>query len=384
MPFSFSHRTDWHLETNALTAKLNALRSQGRDIIDLTVSNPTRCDLDLPVEDVLSAFHHPDNLHYAPEPKGLLHAREEVAAYYRRRGMTVDPERIVLTASTSEAYGFIFRLLANPGDEVLMPAPGYPLFQYLAQLNDVEVALYPSVYQDGWRMDRDALTDCFSDRTRALVCVHPNNPTGAYIKPDERERMNALCRMHNAAIVCDEVFWDYSLGSGRPISFVENSEVLTFTLNGLSKILGMPQMKLGWIVVSGPDALVRTAIERLEVVADTFLSVSTPVQNALGAWMAHEAAWQERIQQRVTVNWQYLQDKADDLRLNVCRAEGGWYAVLRCEDGAEEDLVLGLLDKGVLAHPGYFFEITEGTHLVISLLTPPDRFAEGLTRIAGS
>ena len=273
----------------ALSELLRERRARGLPILDLTESNPTRCGFTLDAEETLAPLHNPRALTYEPDPRGLRTAREAVVQYYSERGVQFDPDQIFLTASTSEAYSFVFRLLANPGDKILAPQPSYPLFDFLGGLNDVEVVPYLLVYDDGWQVDLDALAASWDSRTRAVLVVHPNNPTGSYVQRRELERMIERCRQNGAAIIADEVFADYAFGADaeRVATHAENSEALTFTLSGLSKISALPQMKLGWVVVSGPQELRAEAQARLEVIADTYLSVSAPVALAAPRWLAH-------------------------------------------------------------------------------------------------
>ncbi len=242
------------LPSTALPKRFKRSRASGKEILDLTVSNPTQAGIEYDAPAILDSLRNPKSLDYDPQPKGLLSAREAVAAYYRERGEKVDPERLVLTTSTSEGYSYIFRLLANPGDEVLVPKPSYPLFDFLAELQDVKLVGYPLLYDHGWQIDWPSLESAVSEKTRAVVLVHPNNPTGSYVSAEERERLDQLCRKHELALIADEVFLDYARDSERPESFVANDGALTFTLSGISKIFGLPQMKLAWIAVSGPES----------------------------------------------------------------------------------------------------------------------------------
>src|SRR5271168_3626729 len=273
----FSHRTDWKLTPNRFTQAQQELRAAGREVLDLTISNPTRAELHYDAEAILQAFTNPRAMDYDPQPKGLRSAREAVAGYYRKQH-DIDPESIVLTTSTSEGYSFLFRLLCNADDEILVPKPSYPLFEFLADLQDVKLVPYPLLYDHGWQIDLPSLYKAVNHRTRAVVLVHPNNPTGSFVADQERDALNQFCREYNLALVVDEVFLDYSHdGASRP-TFANNCDVLTFTLSGVSKISGLPQMKLAWIVASGPEEQVNVALARLEVVADTYLSMSAPIQ----------------------------------------------------------------------------------------------------------
>lgn len=381
----FSSRLHWDLRPNALTALLRAKRAAGAPIADLTESNPTRAGLHYPAG-ILDALANPRALLYEPIAAGLPAAREAIAVgYYAPLGKQVDPSRILLTASTSEAYAYLMKLLTEPGDELLTPVPSYPLFEFLASLESVRITPYPLLYDEGWSIDLDALARSITARTRAIVLVNPNNPTGSFVKRRELERLVELCRSHELAIVCDEVFSDYAFGadSDRVESLVEREDVLTFSMSGLSKVAALPQMKLGWIVVGGPPAVRAGAIERLELIADTWLSVSTPVQHAAPLLLAAGADVRKQICDRTRRNLDTLLDKTRNSVNRVLRVEGGWYATLRTPRVRnEEEWALELLDHcGVLTQPGYFYDFDRDDLLVLSLLTPPDIFSEGVRRL---
>ncbi len=373
----FSSRLGASAEVNRITRRLAALRESGAPILDLTESNPTRAGIEYPADDIASLLADPRALSYQPEPAGHPAAREAVARYYAERGARVPLDRILLTASTSEAYAYLFKLLADPGDEVLVPRPSYPLFEFLATLECVRAVQYPLAYHGAWEIDFSALHRAITPRTRAIVLVNPNNPTGSLIGSDELPQLIALCRDHGLAIISDEVFSDYTLAS-RPNSvrsLVNLDDVLTFSMSGLSKVVGLPQMKLGWIVVSGPDRLRREAVQRLEFIADIWLSVSTPVQLAAPGLLALRTNIQAQICARLRRNLAAF----DERPLFV---EAGWYAVLRVPRiRTEEEWVLELLDKGVLVQPGFFYDFETEAFLVLSLLTPETVFAEGVHRI---
>jgi len=376
--FIFSRRTDWELTTNRLNDELEALRLQGARIIDLTESNPTRCGLKYPKE-LLSAFSDEDNLLYAPDSKGMPKARQEVA----RRFASGNAESVVLTSSTSEAYAFLLKLLVNPGERVLIGRPSYPLFQYLIELSDAEYDFYPFIFDEGrWRIDFEALEEAVLPSTRVLILVNPNNPTGSYITSDELKRLNAFCRKHKLAIISDEVFFDYRLDGNDCVSLLGNQDVLTFVLGGLSKSLGLPQMKLSWIITSGPKPVVDEALNRLEIIADTFLSVNTPVQNALTKWFSLQKEIQAQIAGRVQGNYEIVRRLARG-PVECVPSEGGWYAVLRVPSAKpEEEWILGLLrEKHVFVHPGYFFDFEEEGYVVVSLLPAPEKMEQGLKKI---
>jgi len=382
----FSSRTNWSLTPNRLSELLRERRARGLPTLDLTESNPTRCGFALDAEEILAPLHNPRALSYEPDPRGLRTAREAVAEYYSERGVTPDPDQIVLTASTSEAYSFVFRLLANPGDKILAPQPSYPLFDFLGGLNDVEVIPYPLVYDDGWQVDWDALAARWDSRTRAVLVVHPNNPTGSYVHKRELARMIEKCHQEEVAIIADEVFADYVFGAdaGRVVTHAENSEALTFTLSGLSKISALPQMKLGWIVVSGPREVCAEAQARLEVIADTYLSVSAPVALATPKWLAHRQPIQSQILERVQANLRQLDELLKpDMPVGRLRVEGGWYAILRVPSTrSDEDWAVEFLTRsGVSLHPGHFYDFPSEGFLVLSLLPAQEIFEEALRKV---
>jgi hypothetical protein len=383
----FSSRTAFDLRPNRLTLAREAKRQAGVPLLDLTESNPTRVGLSRP-NDVLLPLADPAALRYEPEARGSLRAREAVAADHARRGLPVEPERLLLTASTSEAYAFLFKLLCDPGDAILVPRPGYPLFDFLAGLESVRVDAYPLEYDGRWRIDMAALREKVTARTRALVVVNPNNPTGSFLKQDERAEIEELCAGRGIALVSDEVFADFALRDvpDRASSFAVDGPALAFALGGLSKSCGLPQVKLGWIAASGPEGLRLEALHRLEVVADTFLSVSTPVQVAAPRLIGRLDELQEPIRQRIAKNLARLEARTSHSAATLLHAEGGWAAVLRVPATlSEEDQVMRLLeDHDVLVHPGYFFDFPSEAYLVLSLVPEPGVFAEGVERIVAS
>jgi alanine-synthesizing transaminase len=381
----FSERTRWNRQENELTLTRERLRVSGQTVLDLTRSNPTECGFAYDQEGIRKALVRGEVLRYRPGARGLLAAREAVTAYYNNQhGEAVAPADLLLTASTSEAYSFLFRLLCNAGDEVLIPAPGYPLFDFLADLCDVKLVRFPLVYDHGWQMDIAALAAARTERTRAAVVVHPNNPTGHYVSNAERRRLEEFCGARGLALVVDEVFLDFSLREEPARSFVNSQGVLTFTLSGLSKVCGMPQMKLAWIAVSGPEAEKREALERLEVIADAYLSVGTPVQTAAPALLEMRCSFQERVTNRVRKNLGELDRRLAQQK--VCarlKCEGGWTAVLRVPAvQSDEQLAIALLnDKNVLVHPGHFYDFARPGYIMVSLLVPEPEFAEGIKRV---
>ena len=382
----FSHRTDWKLTPNRFTQAQEELRAAGREILDLTISNPTRAELHYDAEAILQALVNPKALDYDPQPKGLLSAREAVAAYYRRQHDDVDAESIILTTSTSEGYSYLFRLLCNVEDEILVPKPSYPLFEFLADLQDVKLVPYPLLYDHGWQIDFPSLYKAVNHRTRAVVVVHPNNPTGSFVAEEERTALNNFCREYKLSLIADEVFLDYAHdGAPRP-TFAANQDVLTFTLSGVSKISGLPQMKLAWIVTSGPAEAVSAALARMEVIADTYLSMNAPVQLAAPALLEQRHSIQPLLLDRVRANLNEL-DRAL-AKQKTCRrldVEGGWYAVLRVPvTQSDEDLAIEILRKlSVLVHPGHFYDFSGDGQLIVSLITPTQDFHKGIAQVLG-
>ena len=384
----FSSRLHWDLRPNRLAQALEARQRAGMEILDLTESNPTRAGLSYPAEEILAAFAGPSALVYEPTPAGLCSAREAVAAHYAARASIVDPSRILLTASSSESYAWLFKLLADPGDEVLVPRPSYPLFEFLAQMESVRAVEYPLVYHDGWSIDLEALTSAITGRTRAIVLVNPNNPTGSFVKRGELETLVALCAERGLALISDEVFADYTFAPDdeRVVSVTGVEGALTFCLSGLSKIAGLPQMKLGWIVVAGPAVTRTGAIERLELIADTYLSVGTPVQQAVPGLLAAGENVRRQIAARVYENLAYLQAAvAHNSPAQILRVEGGWYVTLRVPSTrSEEEWCLELLGHdGVLVQPGFFYDFESEAFLVLSLLTRAETFRQGVERLLG-
>ena len=383
----FSKRTRWDLRPNRLSRLLQEKRAAGGRVIDLTETNPTRAGLRCP-EELLALLGQATGGRYDPSPFGIQPAREAVAADFERRGVKVAPDRIVLTASTSEAYGFLFKLLCDPGDEILVPRPGYPLFEYLGALDGVGVRGYPLHHDGSWRIDLDALRAAFSHRTRAIVVVTPGNPTGAYMTAEEGDALETLAAEGGIALICDEVFSDFDLtGARRRPSLAHDGPALAFSLGGLSKSCGLPQLKLAWTAVSGPADERREALERLEVVADTYLSVSTPVQVATPEILARVDELQAPIRERTRLNLESLSARLDARSpATLLKPEGGWSAVLRVPATlSEEERVTRLLEeRDVHVHPGYFFDFPREAYLVVSLLPDPAVFDEGVDRLLAS
>lgn len=381
----FSERTNWPLGESAWAAAASAARRDPRTI-DLTETNPTRCGFRF-FGKTLRPFSDKKNLTYEPDPLGLAAARTAVAGYYRDRAGKISPDDVLLTAGTSEAYSFLLKLFVNPGQVVLVPEPGYPLLDHIAQLSDAKLVRYPLVYDDskGWSIDRAAFEKVLSVDVRLIVVVHPNNPTGHRTSDEERAWLEKQAVKRGAALVSDEVFLDFSFDSREEArSFASNEAALTFTLSGVSKILALPQMKLSWIAASGPEAEVREAMARLTVIADAYLTVAAPPQNALAVWLddRHLEEVHDTINARLSKNRQTLEKTLSKSKAGVLKADGGWQAVLRFDRSeTDEEVSLKLMGKGVLVQPGYLFDLPEH-HLVVSLLPEPSVFAEGVRRLA--
>jgi aspartate/methionine/tyrosine aminotransferase len=399
----FSSRTAWDLAETRLARGLRERRAAGLEVLDLTASNPTRCGFAYDEAGILAALGDRASLTYDPDPRGMRFAREAVCRYYAERSAQVEPEQVFLTTGTSEGYGWLFRLMCDAGEEVLIAAPSYPLFDFLAQIEDVRLVPYPLVYDHGWQIDFDGLREQITARTKAIAVVHPNNPTGHYTKDAERRELERICADHGLALIVDEVFLDFCMSSqavdpptlsrektsrdqdGAPGSFAGGEHpCLTFVLSGISKIAALPQMKAAWIVAFGPQEEQHVALARLEVVADTFLSMNAPIQCALPAWLAGCGPIQAQIRARTRANLRHL----DQILLRFpaitrLEVEAGWYAVLRVPAlGNDEDLAVRLLEeRGVYVHPGSFFGFAGEGWLVVSLLTPEEAFRRGVERI---
>jgi alanine-synthesizing transaminase len=384
--FAWSARTEWDLAETPWARHLARLRAAGAQLWDLTASNPTQCGFAYDAASILAPLSDPVALRYEPDPRGLHPAREAVSRYYSDHGAAVDPEQIFLTTSTSEAYSFLFRLLCDPGDEVLIGQPGYPLFDFLARLDDVRLVPYELFYDHGWHLDLEALRRRVTSRTRAIALVHPNNPTGHFTSQAERTAIEGLCREHGLALIVDEVFLDYGMPGQEGQSFAAGSHAVpTFVLSGLSKVVALPQMKAAWIACfSGADDLAG-ASQRLEMISDTFLSVSAPIQCAIPAWLRARVAPQREIRERLKRNLAALDaillSQTLVTRLEV---EAGWYAVLRVPglQPEEETALQLLLERGVVVHPGGFFGFSGQGWLVVSLLAPETDFRRGVEAIA--
>jgi alanine-synthesizing transaminase len=377
----FSSRTAWDVAETELARSIRERRNAGLPLIDLTASNPTRCGFDYNESAILGALHDPGALVYDPDPHGMLAARQAVAGYYRDRGAVLDAYSIFLTTSTSEAYSYLFRLLADAGDEVLIAQPSYPLFDFLAQLEDVRLVSYPLFYDHGWHLDIAALRQHIGPRTRAIALVHPNNPTGHFTKPAERQALEALCAERGLALIVDEVFLDYALSGEAAASFAAGEHsALTFVLSGLSKVSALPQMKAAWIAAFGPEPVIKTALDRLEIIADTFLAMNAPVQCALPAWLTGRHPIQQQIKSRLVENLRALDAVlASQQMVTRLDVEAGWYVILRVPAlGPDEDLAVRLVcEHGVSVHPGSSFGFAQSGWLVLSLLASPAEFLAG-------
>jgi aspartate/methionine/tyrosine aminotransferase len=362
-------------------------------LLDLTVSNPTQCGFVYPAE-LLTSLSDVRAAEYEPDPLGMGVAREAVVRYYAEHGAQVDAGRVVMTTSTSEAYSFLFRLLCDPGDEVLIAQPSYPLFDYIARLDGVVLRQYPIHYDPGvvssavqggaqaWGIDFAALRGQVTERTRAVIVVHPNNPTGNFVSEAERTELMRLCAERGLALIVDEVFLDYGLEGVEARSFAAGeAEALTFVLSGLSKVCGLPQMKASWIVCRGPEGLVADAMARLEMVADTFLSMNAPVQFALGEWLGQRAVVQQQIRERMEENLRVLDERLRGTSVGRLAMEGGWTAVLRVPREVEGvAFAQAALERGVLVQPGEFYGL-QGGRVVVSLLTEPEVWRRGVGRL---
>jgi aspartate/methionine/tyrosine aminotransferase len=379
----FASRTNWNLKPNRLAKALERHKSSGRRLLDLSASNPTECGFRYDAPAIMRSLCMPASMQYRPDPKGLKSARQAVSDYYAERNEGVAVDDLVLTASTSEAYSFIFRLLCNPDDELLIPTPGYPLFDFLADVNDVRLTRYPLFYDHGWHIDMHALKQAITPRTRGIIVVHPNNPTGHFTRQEEVAQLNQICSANRMAIIADEVFLDFSLGAAQK-SFVANTGAVTFTMSGISKISGLPQMKFAWLAVSGPEAEKREAVARLEMIADTYLSLNAPIQLAAPVLLQQRKQFQKQLMARVQANLAELDAQlADNQHLNRLVVEGGWYAVLRIPaTRPDEELAIELLQThDVYLHPGHFYDFSGDGYLVVSLIAREEDFKEGVRRI---
>lgn len=380
----FSTRASWDLSEGAASQAARIARARRPDLVDLTETNPTR--VGLATNRDLAALLG-SGVGYEPEPRGHPRAREAVARYYAERGVKVEPEAIMLSASTSEAYAWLFKLLCDPGEEVVVPTPSYPLFSYLASLEGVVVRSYPLVRAEGFRVDTDALRSAIGPRTKAIVVVAPNNPTGTLLHEEDARALDELAQSHGLALVVDEVFGDYvdaNAAAGFRRWFAGTTESLCFVMSGLSKVCCAPGLKLGWTTVTGAGAT--DALARLEVIADTYLSVATPVQLALPSILERCAAIQAELWARITLNRSTLEDtvrRAPSGSLRVVPSHGGWMSLLEVPRVVDEDAWVAelALEAGVLVQPGYFFDLTDGGTLALSLIVSPSNFERGVAAL---
>jgi aspartate/methionine/tyrosine aminotransferase len=380
----YSERLPWSTPRNAFSVLLERTRQAGEGLLDLTISNPTKALPDYPHGEMARVYGDIGDFQYQAEALGGLSARRSIADWYARQGIIVPPERIALCASTSEAYSLLFKLLCNPGDEVLIPSPSYPLFDYLAQAEGVKTAPYRLVYDGGWSMDLESVREAISARTKAIVLVNPNNPTGSFLKTREWRALVQIATLRELTFISDEVFMTYPAApADDPVrSLIGRDEVLSFSLNGLSKAAGMPQMKLGWMVVNGPEEEVLPALGKLELLLDTYLSVSTPVERALPRLFALGEGIHAQIAARLRQNREAL-GVFRESPIGALASEGGWSAILRVPAVRSEEAWMTrlLTEYNVVVQPGYFYDMAAEAYLVVSLLASPDNFAEGLDRL---
>lgn len=384
----FSKRFDFNIDANRLSLLLKKKKSSGRRILNLTLSNPTDAGLNYNSIGILNSIAKPESLNYLPEPKGLASARESVSRYYYEKNISVNVRDIFLTSNTSEAYSFIFKLLTDPFDEILIPRPSYPLFSFIAGMESVNLKYYDVVYTENkiWEIDFESISNRLTKKTKAIILVNPNNPTGNFVKLKEINTLLKICGMNNVALICDEVFIDYGLDVEKKdiFSLAGIDYSLTFTLSGISKICGLPQMKLSWIVISGPEEVCEEAKDKLEIITDTYLSVGTPVQHAVGDLLSGREHVRQQIIDRITKNYCLLKSVTVNTNLmDLFKTEGGWYSVVKINKNIDEEaMVYDLLNlKDVYIHPGYFFDFTGEGYIVLSLLTSAEIFEEGIKRI---
>ncbi len=379
-----SNRTGWEFGPNALTVAVAERLRRGEPVRDWTLSNPTVCGFPYPADEIRAALGDPVGLRYAPDPQGLPASRDAISAWYSRHGVALDPGSIFLTAGSSEAYSWLFRLLCDSGDEVLIPKPGYPLFDDLARLNDVHLVPYRCRYDGLWHLDLETVRRGVSDRTRGIVVIHPNNPTGNYLSAAERKELCRLATEYDLALIADEVFWTFPFGENIPAPSLHGAGApLTFVINGLSKLAGLPQMKLGWLALSGEFDRQAEAARRLAMIGDTYLSVNTPVQAGLGKILDCSSGLSEAIRRRAAANVRRIAARLSGTPVTLLASEGGWNAILRMPGHrTDEDWALLLLQKfGILTYPGHFFDLEGGVFLVVSLIVEEERIEEYLDDI---
>jgi alanine-synthesizing transaminase len=381
----FSKRTDWELELNEFAGAIDAAKYSGVELLDLTLSNPTACGFEYDAVDLLAPLSEPAAMQYAAEPLGAIPAREAVRRYYQDVNGDVALENLCLTTSTSEAYSFLFRLLCDVGDEVLIARPSYPLFDFIARLDDVRLREYPLLYDPngaGWSIDLHTLEAEVSAKTRAIVVVHPNNPTGNFVSEVERAAVVRICADRGIALIVDEVFLDYALRGEAWRSFTTGDmPALCFVLSGISKVCGLPQMKSSWIAACGPETQAREAMQRLEVIADTFLSMNAPIQQAMPQWLSNRGQIQDQIRERMETNLDLLQERLNGSSAEMLAIQGGWTSVLRVpRDIDGKKFAFAALERGVVVQPGEFYGLPKG-RIVLSLLTPTAVWSKGLAQL---
>jgi aspartate/methionine/tyrosine aminotransferase len=380
----YSERLPWSTPQNAYSALLEQKRLAGDSLLDLSCSNPTQALPNYPHAEIAHAFGAIADFQYEPQALGAPRARDDIAHWYAQQGIVVSGNRIALCASTSEAYSILFKLLCNPGDEVLIPNPSYPLLEYLAQAEAVKTAPYRLFYEGGWFIDLDSVRNAISARTKAVVLVNPNNPTGSFVKAAELDALSEIAVRYELSLISDEVFMTYPVSgvADRVRSLIGHDEILSFSLNGLSKTAGMPQMKLGWMVVNGPEEEARAALGKLELLLDTYLSVGTPVQRALPSLFSTGDVIHSQIGERLRRNGEALA-ALERSPIQTLVSEAGWSAILRVPAIRTEEAWMTslLIDHGIVVQPGYFFDMATEAYLVVSLLSNPEQFAAGLTTL---
>jgi hypothetical protein len=383
--YSYSERLSWSFFENAYSQAIAGKRRANAPLLDLSLSNPTTALASVyPHDAIRRAFGSLETFLYEPDPSGLVEARQAIAAYYRKDGTAISAENILLTSSTSEAYALLFKLFCDPGDEVLAPVPSYPLFEYLSALESVRMVPYSLVYDGSWYVDFKEMERQITPRTRAIVLVNPNNPTGSFLKDPECRELFALAARNNLPILSDEVFMDYEIAAGPRIkTLIGRDDVLSFSLNGLSKSAGMPQMKLGWIVINGPAAARATAKARLELLLDTYLSVNVPVQRALTDLLLIGRQIRDDLRLRIAGNLSELLDSLRSVPAHMLHLEGGWSATLRLPATRSEVAWLDhfLSEGNVVVQPGYFFDMPGEPYIVVSLIVEPAIFRAGISEI---
>jgi alanine-synthesizing transaminase len=382
---SYSERLPWSLSSNAFTRLVEEKRRAGVRLIDLAASDPTQAFSDYPHSAISRAYGNIKDFTYRADPAGQQQARVAVARYYERRDVWISPDQLLLTASTSEAYSVLFKLFCNPGDEILAPLPSYPLFEYLASLESVRLVPYRVRYDGSWFIDFADLRRQVSSRTRLVITVNPNNPTGSFLKKSEAEILLEVAQERRLPIISDEVFMDYSSSTGLEClkTLTGSDSVLSFSLGGLSKAAGMPQMKLAWVVLNGPEHDRLVARHRLELILDSYLSVGTPVQYALGELLEIGEGIQQEIRVRIAQNVRALKTLLENSPARALETEGGWSAIIQLPRTlSEEEWITRLVEEqSVVVQPGYFFDIPGEAYVVVSLITPSDEFFEGIGRI---